>query len=303
MGAPATNPYAGQPLAQNVQGAYTTALGQSGALPGAAAGALGTADQLGSQAAGLYGAMGGMTPSDVTAGQLSSTDLSPYMNPFTQNVIDSTMGELRKQEDISQQGVDDAALGQKAFGGDRMYIQKAAMNNNFNNLRKNTIADLYSKNFLNAQTMGMGDIGNRLTADTGNADRRAGMSQTGAQGLGALADLFARSGGDLTKFGISNLGDLANMGFGFGDTLQKNQLTAGLMQQNQNQMILDAIRAQYGGYTGAPQNALQNYLASIQNTAGYGTKTGTTTPGLTDYMTATGGLLQGAGSMIPGPTP
>src|SRR5690242_12018657 len=49
----------------------------------------------------------GYTPGSVTAGQLSSTNLAPYMNPYTKDVIDSSLATLNQQR--GQQDVADNA--------------------------------------------------------------------------------------------------------------------------------------------------------------------------------------------------
>src|SRR5262245_45144510 len=37
------------------------------------------------------------TPEQVQAGQLAKTDLSPYMNPYTQNVVNTSLAALDRQ--------------------------------------------------------------------------------------------------------------------------------------------------------------------------------------------------------------
>ena len=51
--------------------------------------------------AGYLGVMG-QTPQQVTPGQLSSTNLQPYMNPYTQNVINSTLPIMQQNLALSQ---------------------------------------------------------------------------------------------------------------------------------------------------------------------------------------------------------
>jgi hypothetical protein len=253
-------------------------------------------------ASGIFNNLGGFNPSQIQAGQINGMDLSGYMNPYTQNVIDTTMTELGNQERIGQQGVDDSALAQNAFGGDRMYVQKGVMNDKFNQLRKNTIADLYSKNFLNAQTMGQFDIGAKMEADRANQQagiQGAGIRSGAGTGMSNIAQLLASAGIDLSKGGQNALGNLANMGFGWGNSLQQNQLAMGGLQQQQNQAILNAINGQVGGATGAPSNLLQQYLGSVLNPSGYGTTT-QTTGGSGPAIAGIGTLLQGGSAFLPG---
>ena len=53
-------------------------------------------DQYGGATAGFLGALG-QNPQNVTAGQLANTNLDPYMNPYTKNVIDKTMPIYQQQ--------------------------------------------------------------------------------------------------------------------------------------------------------------------------------------------------------------
>lgn len=279
-----SNPYAGQPLANNVQSAYTTALGQANGVTGAGEGALATGNQYGTQAGTAYGSMTGYTPSNVTAGQLSTTDLSPYMNPWTQSVIDATMNDMNQQQGIDQLAIDDQATSQGAFGGSRQYIQKGVLGGQYADAKARELANLRSQGFTNAQQMGQFDISNRLGADQFNTDWRSRMFGAGASGLAGLAGQYGNTGAGLYMGGSSNLGNLANMGFGMGNQLQQNQLAAGALQQQQQQQLIDAIHAQYLGYTGAPANSLSAYLGAILNPSGYGTQQGN--PGLLSYIGA-----------------
>lgn len=281
-----SNPYSSTPLAQNVQSTYANALQGAGQYGTGASTALGQGQQYGSGAAGIFNQMAGYVPQAVTAGQLSSTDLSPYMNPYTQNVIDQTMAELNRQEAIQQQAIDDQAVRQNAFGGDRMYIQKGQLGGDYANTKAKTLADLYSQAFGNAQTMGQYDITNRLNADTTNQGAFSNLFGSGASGLGNLANLYAGTGTNLAQIGSPTvMGNLANLGFGWGNTLQQNQAAAGALQQQQQQQLMDAIRAQFSGYTSAPQNALAQYLGAVlspPSTAG----TTSSNPGLLGYLGA-----------------
>lgn len=77
--------------------------------------------------------------------------------------------------------------------------------------------------------------------------------------------------------------NLAGQGFGFGNTIGAQQWQQGQAQQTLNQALIDAIKAQYAGFTGAPNAAVSNLFGVAGNVgAGQGTTTGTTknNPGL-----------------------
>ena len=56
--------------------------------------------------------------------------------------------------------------------------------------------------------------------------------------------------------------------------------------QGMNQALIDAARGQYGGFTGAPQDALTTYLAALGGAkTDQKTYTETQKPGLLQYLT------------------
>jgi len=292
--------YAGQPLANNVQNAYTSSLGASSEAANAGAGMMETGGEYGSNAGDLYSIMGGYQPSDVTAGSLAGTDLSPYMNPYTRDVIDASMNDLNTQFGVQRQGIDDYAASQYAFGGDRQQLQSGVLGDRFLDTKARTLADLYSRNFQNAQAGAQYDISNRLQTDQGNQAMRSNMMQAGAGGLSNLSSLYGQLGSGMNQFGISNLGNLANMGFGMGNELNRNQLAAGQLQTQQRQQLIDAIRAQYEGYTSSPYDSLQAYLGALTGAqSGAGSKTKSTTdPGLLSYLGAGASAIGSIGSLF-----
>ena len=288
----------GQPLNQQVAGTYNQALGQQNQLYGQGQQALGGGAAAGMQALAGANQMTGYTPQDIQAGQMSNTNLQPYMNPFTQGVIDTSMQELNRQEALQQRGVDDASQAAGAFGGDRWQIGKAAMNRDFDRTRRDTITNLYNQNFGQAQQAGFQDIGNRFAADAANQGMRQGMFGQGQNALGNLANMFGQFGINLSENAANQSGNLANMGFGWGADLEKRNMAMGGMQQAMIQDIINASKQQYGGYTGAPAQGLGYLNSSLPggNVGGTTTSKNTQDPGLLGYL-GTGisllGLLNG----------
>lgn len=235
-------------------------------------------------AMGGYGRAAGYRPQDVTAGQVGSTNLQPYMNPYTRNVIDTTMGEMNRQETMQGNNIQDAAQKAGAFGGDRMSVQLAENNRNFDQQRAGTLAQLNQANFGNAQNMAQGDIGNRLQADLSNQGMRAGMNQFGVGGLAGL-------GSGMSQFGQSQMGNLAQQGFNMGQNLEQRNMAAGTAQQQQQQQILDQIKNATQGWSGYGDTGLARYFGATQNPGGYGTQTTQTNPGIL-------GMIGGIGSMV-----
>jgi len=83
----------------------------------------------------------------------------------------------------------------------------------------------------------------------------------------------------------NQLGNLSNLGFGMGQTVNQNLAQDGAMKQGINQLLIDAIKQQYAGYTGSPQQSL-GLLSQALGVAPVPTsETTSKTPGLFDYLT------------------
>lgn len=130
------------------------------------------------------------TPDNVTAGQLSETDLSPYMNPYTRDVIDNSVRDLERARAGIVSGTQGVATRAGAYGGSRHGIADAETNRGFLDGVSSLVAGLRDSNFRNAQSSAMFDIGNRLSTDTANADRGvtgAGIRLNAAGQMGSQA--------------------------------------------------------------------------------------------------------------------
>jgi Transglycosylase SLT domain len=131
----------------------------------------------------------GFAPSQVSAGSLGSTDLSPYLNPFTQDVIDTTGADIDRSTAIAQEQAKGNAAAVGAFGGDRQGIQQAEIAGQGIRTKANVGAQLRAQNFGQAQAAATGDINRALTADTQN--QMAGIQGAGLD-LSAASQLFGQ---------------------------------------------------------------------------------------------------------------
>lgn len=124
----------------------------------------------------------------------------------------------------------------------------------------------------------LGDFG-RAFGDMAAQQRQAGFNTA----LGAAQN----------QQGIQS--NLAQQGFGFGQQLGAQQGQQGQQQQAMVQALIDAAKAQYGGFTGAPMQSLTAPMAAL-GAANMGQQSQTTQKklGLFDYLTmgatALGGL-------------
>lgn len=140
--------------------------------------AVDSARNLGSGMSGYGDAMNGTrslmnyTPDDVTAGQLSETNLDPYMNPWTSSVIDASLADIeRARQGAISQGQGSATMA-GAYGGSRHGVADSLTNESALRTAASTAANLRSQGFTNAQGAALTDIGNRLNAQQFNVNSR-----------------------------------------------------------------------------------------------------------------------------------
>ena len=74
---------------------------------------------------GLAGLAGAETPQIGQVPSLLQTDIGAYQSPYTQQVIDTTLGDIRRQQDIAQRRAQEGAIRAGAFGGSRSAIMEA----------------------------------------------------------------------------------------------------------------------------------------------------------------------------------
>lgn len=84
---------------------------------------------------------------------------------------------------------------------------------------------------------------------------------------------------------------LAQQGFNFGNTIGAQQTAQGQAQQQTNQALIDAIKAQYGGFTGAPNNALAGLISALGGASMGQQTTSQTTRNNPGALNILGGLL------------
>lgn len=118
---------------------------------------------------------------DVAARQLADTDLTPYMNPYTDAVIDQTAQDMERARLIQQNAANDAMMRAGAFGGSRHGVANAETNRAFYDRLGATTGSLRNLGFQNAQGAALQDIANTMRADLANQgmDFNVGSFNTG----------------------------------------------------------------------------------------------------------------------------
>lgn len=126
-------------------------------------------------------------PDQVTAQRLADTDLTSYMNPWDQSVVDAAGRDFQYANELGLNSLR-AGTPTGAYGGSRGAISAGQLVGDNTRNFANTVAGLRQSGYQNAQNMALSDIANLLNTQTGNADRNlagAGLRLGAANQLGA----------------------------------------------------------------------------------------------------------------------
>jgi hypothetical protein len=119
-------------------------------------------------------------------------------------------------------------------------------------------------------------------------NQQAGLQDISNQLQASLANQAAGLQGNQQRIGAAGqLGNISNLGFGMGQTVNRNLATQGAQQQALQQALFDAAQQQYQGFVNHPAQGL-GYVTGALNAAPVNTPntvTQTKTPGLFDYLT------------------
>jgi hypothetical protein len=219
------------------------------------------------------------TPQNVNAAQISQQNLQPYMNPYTQSVINTTLPLMQQQNALSQNQQANAANSSNAFGGSRQGIQQGvAQAQGALNIGQ-MASQLNQANFTQAQAAAGTDVASQNAAKLAN--------QTAQQNK-INSDILASQG-------LTNTGNALNTA----NQQQFNNLTtAGAGESMQAQNEINAQMAKFQQAFSYPQQGLGILESSLGQTP-YDTSTTSagqqtvTTP--TDWASIlTNGLNAGA---------
>jgi len=253
----------------------------------------------------------GYTP-DAVAAQQAVGGIGTYMNPYTQQVIDTSMGDLERQRQMQMNQLGAQASAAGAFGGSRQGVAESLTNEAFARQGGQLAAGLRQQGFQTALGASQQDVANQMQAALANQSARSAAEQFGQalglqgqianQGAFGRAQEFgqgmtldaqqanqqaAQQAANLRLQASGQLGGLGQTGFGMGQGIIGMQQQQGLLQQQNNQRLIDAARAQYGGFANAPQTALNTRMgATSAGNFNQGSTTETRNPGWFDYLQA-----------------
>jgi hypothetical protein len=220
----------------------------------------------------------------VRAGELGNTPLDRYMNPYTENVIGRTVGNMERSGTLAQNELAAQAAKANVFGGSRQAMQAGIQGAETTRGIGDYAGKARAENYDQAVKQAQYDISNRLTADTtsGGWSMDAAKSNV-ANTLQSQQNKIAAAKGQVEaadQYQSARMNEIATA------------LSLGQIGQEQAQREMDKLKADWEG---PRANAIENLnirLAALGLTPYGHTETGTST---TKSSGGGGGLGQALG--------
>lgn len=208
----------------------------------------------------------GYTPQTVTAGTFPGVDISQYMNPYTQEVIDRSLADIERQRLMQQQQTAAQAQAAGAFGGSRQGVAQALTNEAFARQAAQTSANLRQQGFGQATGLAQSDLNRQLQAQQLN--QAAGLQGAGFQ-LGAQ----------------SQLGGMGLTGYNLAQTELDRFMANEAMKQGMQTGLYGQQIGQAQSFFGQPAQALGYVPSAISGLPYSQSTTQGYQPGLFNYLT------------------
>ena len=247
------------------------------------------------QMQGVGAVQSAQAPGQISVNQLATTNLDPYMSPYTQNVIEAGQADIERQRQLASNQLGAQAQAAGAFGGSRQAVQEGVLAGEALRQAGQLSAQQRQQAFTQALQSGQFDIGNVQQARTLASGQEFQASQFAQQAREAAAarEQAARSGNMQAanqfalqqaqleqqanqanyqgQFQAANVqsgaaGGLRGLGstmFGQGMTGLREQQAAAARAQAAQQAMLDAGRQQTLANLGYPGQALQTGTGTL----------------------------------------
>jgi len=260
MGAPDSSPYTytgprvaqfdprermGMQMSDQAIGSYSPYLGSQSSLLGQATDYLrkgtGAGSELTGEAAGMYRGLGR---------DFDPSAYKEYMSPYTENVIDRSLGDIREQMEKQKMGVRDRAVSAGAFGGSRGRLAEGDIERAGLRSMGDVSAGLREKGYGQSQQQAFQEFARRQAERGGTAQGLAGLGQQYyGMGLGSAGGLGTLGG----QFG-SMAPSLQNLQTG---DINRTMQFGGLRRGRQ-QSLMDLGYQNFVGQYNLPMQTLQN---------------------------------------------
>jgi hypothetical protein len=184
-----------------------------------------------------------------------------YMNPYTQDVVDASLGDIEKSRREAIGATRSQAAGARAFGNSRAGVAEALTNREFADTAARTASGLRERGFNTSLGFNQGDQDRALQAGMGSlqAHTQAGLGNLNARTTAGLAGQS-----DALRAGMYNASARDQMGmFNAGQQQQGAQFDAGAAQRASEANASNALaggnlRLGAAGQMGALGGQMQN---------------------------------------------
>jgi len=120
---------------------------------------------------------------------LLGADIAAYQSPFQEQVIETALGDIQRQQQLAQQRAQSQAIGAGAFGGSRSAILEAEAQRPYIEQAARTAAGLRQAGFEQAQRAAEADIAREMAGRQFQAGLLGGLGAEQAQRLGMLGQI------------------------------------------------------------------------------------------------------------------
>jgi hypothetical protein len=137
------------------------------------------------------------------AAPITAQEIQQFQSPYTQAVLQTTLDELDRRQQIADQRLSDQAVRSGAFGGARFGVQQAESQRNLRDVQARTAADINQRAFQQAlgQAQAQRQRESQAAGQFGNiAGQQMQLGSAGIQGLlqsGQLGQTQAQAGRDI----------------------------------------------------------------------------------------------------------
>ena len=154
----------------------------------------------------------GYTPTDVIAAQAQMSNISNYMNPYTNQVITNNLSDIEAARQAAVQQMGEAATRAKAYGGTRQGVAEAATNRAYADKAAQMSAQLRQQGFDTSANLMQQDLARQQQANLQTAAQGTGAAQYGAGAINAAMGGNAAAQNAMAQFNaqLAQQSDLAN---------------------------------------------------------------------------------------------
>ena len=221
-------------------------------------------------------------PGQIGVDQLRTMDISQYMNPYTQQVVEAGQSDIERQRQMASENLSAQAQAANAFGGSRQAVQEGVLAGEALRQAGALSAQQRQAGFQQATESGKFDIGQTQAARTLSSQQQFQAEQLAQQAREAAAARQQQA--SQLNMAALNQGDLAQAGFtqaaglqGSAQDASRAAQQAGLLQSAglAGAAAQNAAAAQQAGLTqgaglagAAAQNAAAAQQAGLTQSAG-----------------------------------